>query len=716
MANKAVVRTEIRADTKHFEVHMKAAQKATDNVRKSQTRLDRQNGKLVKGFSKAAAAASVLHGPLNGVSGRLNAMATALRNSNIAWVAAGTAATLGAAAFTKAVGSLAEFEVQMKRVIAVQEATGYAAGFTGRQIHDMAQSIAADTLASVDGVMAAAAALGTFGSISGDTFERVLRASQDVAETMGTDMQGATIQLAKALEDPVKGLTALTRAGVTFTQETRNQIAAAMEFGRILEAQDIIMAQVESQLGGVGKAVSDDTLIGGWDLFTQRVQTFMRENFLVNDFLEFLKNSINNVNKALSSGLGNDELGRAYEQWSDALDKVQGLERQKNNPIQGFFVSDQQLNNAYRDLERADANYLAVRDKQLDQAAEDEKARQAGLAAQAKLDADSRLAAAEKIAKRHDAIDRKRAQALAKSQAGAAGGQWDSDNPQASAASAIAAESKRLEARIAANDAAFEKIAVAEQLHGAKVDEWRRNRDEVNANHVQEYENKVLAIKKKAAKDEEALKQRQIDLDKEKAEDDAAALKDHLSNLQTTASATSSMFDTVAGMYQEGSAAAMSFAVASRAASLIATGAKVAEGIGQAFADPTASTIYQKAAAVATATALGAQILAMARSSTGSRAFGGPAKPGSYWVGENGPEIVHFNQPAHVTKSSDAMGGGVTVNLIEDASRAGQQSIDEAGIISIAVASIRGELQRDIASGRGIFRQAEQQYGLTRAR
>jgi hypothetical protein len=219
--SKAVVRTYIEADTKHFVSHMKLAEKAANNTRKSQARLDRQNSTLVKGFSQAASAASVLHGPLNGVSGRLTAMATALRSTNLGFVALGAAATASSAAIVASVSSIAQFEVQMKRVIAVQEATGYSAGKTGEQIHQMAQSIAMDTLASVDGVMSAAAALGTFDTISGDTFERTLRVSQDVAEVMGTDITAAALQMGKAMSDPERGLTALTRSGVTFTEGTK---------------------------------------------------------------------------------------------------------------------------------------------------------------------------------------------------------------------------------------------------------------------------------------------------------------------------------------------------------------------------------------------------------------------------------------------------------------------------------------------------------------
>jgi phage-related protein len=63
--------------------------------------------------------------------------------------------------------------------------------------------------------------------------------------------------LGKALNDPLKGITALQRVGVTFTESQKEQVAAAMANNDILGAQKIILGEVEGQVGGVAEAAAD---------------------------------------------------------------------------------------------------------------------------------------------------------------------------------------------------------------------------------------------------------------------------------------------------------------------------------------------------------------------------------------------------------------------------------------------------------------------------
>jgi hypothetical protein len=65
--------------------------------------------------------------------------------------------------------------------------------------------------------------------------------------------------LGKALNDPTKGLTALSRAGVTFTEGQKDQVRALVASNDMLGAQKLIMAEVESQVGGVATATATAT-------------------------------------------------------------------------------------------------------------------------------------------------------------------------------------------------------------------------------------------------------------------------------------------------------------------------------------------------------------------------------------------------------------------------------------------------------------------------
>jgi hypothetical protein len=56
------------------------------------------------------------------------------------------------------------------------------------------------------------------------------------------------------LQDPIKGIAALAKSGVTFTKQEKKKIEALVESGNLLEAQNIILKAVEGQVGGTAAA------------------------------------------------------------------------------------------------------------------------------------------------------------------------------------------------------------------------------------------------------------------------------------------------------------------------------------------------------------------------------------------------------------------------------------------------------------------------------
>ena len=98
---------------------------------------------------------------------------------------------------------------------------------------------------------------------------------------------------------------------------------------------------------------------------------------------------------------------------------------------------------------------------------------------------------------------------------------------------------------------------------------------------------------------------------------------------------------------------------------------------------------------------------------SGSRQLGGQAQAGrSLLVGESGPEVLTMGAQSGFITPNSALGGNqssTTVNVIEDASRAGtqeSQQLDEQEIINIFVANISrgGQASRAIQSSFGITR------------
>ena len=103
----------------------------------------------------------------------------------------------------------------------------------------------------------------TFKSVSADAdkvggvFDRATKAAIDLAAAGFGSVTTNSIQLGKALEDPIKGLAALGKSGVTFTKEQKELIKTLVETGRVAEAQEIILKAVESQVGGTAEATAN---------------------------------------------------------------------------------------------------------------------------------------------------------------------------------------------------------------------------------------------------------------------------------------------------------------------------------------------------------------------------------------------------------------------------------------------------------------------------
>ena len=128
---------------------------------------------------------------------------------------------------------------------------GKTSGKTLAQLEEQAVALGEATTFDDEGIMEAQAALITFGAVSGDAFDRAIQASADFAAATGKDLTTATQMLGKALADPEAGLSRLTRAGIVFTEQQKEQVAALTAAGDTLGAQEVILAAFEARYAGV---------------------------------------------------------------------------------------------------------------------------------------------------------------------------------------------------------------------------------------------------------------------------------------------------------------------------------------------------------------------------------------------------------------------------------------------------------------------------------
>lgn len=163
----------------------------------------------------------------------------------------------GAFAVKGAIDSIRQQILAERKLEAVLKATGGAAGISAREIKKLASARQEVTNFGDEATISVAGVLATFKQIKGDQFKDTIVAIQDISSVMGTDMQSSAVQLGKALNDPITGLSALTRIGVSFTQEQKDQIKALQESGDIMGAQKIILAELKSEFGGAAEAMAD---------------------------------------------------------------------------------------------------------------------------------------------------------------------------------------------------------------------------------------------------------------------------------------------------------------------------------------------------------------------------------------------------------------------------------------------------------------------------
>ena len=146
----------------------------------------------------------------------------------------------------------------MKQVEAGIASTGGAAGYTSEQLKDMADDMGRLTATlNQDILQNVTAQLLTFTNITGKAFEEAQLAALNLSARMGTDLRSSAMMVGRALNDPIQGLTALSRAGVQFTNDQREAVKALIETGDAAGAQAIILQELETQFGGSAEAAGD---------------------------------------------------------------------------------------------------------------------------------------------------------------------------------------------------------------------------------------------------------------------------------------------------------------------------------------------------------------------------------------------------------------------------------------------------------------------------
>ncbi len=186
-------------------------------------------------------------------------------------IAFASGAFLGAAGLTATVRAgfdeLAQGAKVAAQTNAVIKSTGEIAGVTAKHVDDLGASLLRKSGIDDEVIKSGENLLLTFTNVrnvageGNDVFDQATRASLDLSVALGKDLNSSVLLVGKALQDPIRGMTALRRAGVALTEQQKDQVKALVESGRVMDAQKIILAELTKEFGG-SAAAAGKTLPG----------------------------------------------------------------------------------------------------------------------------------------------------------------------------------------------------------------------------------------------------------------------------------------------------------------------------------------------------------------------------------------------------------------------------------------------------------------------
>lgn len=190
---------------------------------------------------------------LSGLKGAIDSN----KESLLAMGAIAATAFAGIVSFaSKAIDSANESAKVQAQLNAVLTSTHQAAGLYIDDLNDQAKALQSMTTYSDEAVGGVQALLLTFTSISGPVVQQATGTILDMSTALHEDLQSASIQVGKALQDPINGITALRRVGVNFSDDQKAVIKQLVDTGQTAKAQQLILAELAKEFGGSAAAAA----------------------------------------------------------------------------------------------------------------------------------------------------------------------------------------------------------------------------------------------------------------------------------------------------------------------------------------------------------------------------------------------------------------------------------------------------------------------------
>lgn len=171
------------------------------------------------------------------------------------------AAVAGVGALTYGLKKCVDAAMENQKVVAqtnaVLKSTGGIAGVTADEVSNLATKYQNLTGMSDEVIQSGENMLLTFTKIGKDVFPEATETMLDMSVALGQDVKSSAIQLGKALQDPILGVTALRRVGVNFGEAEKEMIETMVEAGDIMGAQKFILQELRKEFGGSARAAGE---------------------------------------------------------------------------------------------------------------------------------------------------------------------------------------------------------------------------------------------------------------------------------------------------------------------------------------------------------------------------------------------------------------------------------------------------------------------------
>lgn len=231
--------------------------------------------------------------------------------------------------FASTITEATEAQTSLAQLNAALKSTGGAAGLSSEELQDYATQLQNITAYDDEAIQGAESLLLTFTNIKGDVFKDATATVLDMSQALGQDLKSSSVQLGKALNDPIQGISALSRVGVQFTDDQKKMIQEMVASGDTMGAQRVILDELNKEFGGSAEAFAN-TYAGKMQQFNNTLGNV--KETIGSALLPIMSDFMNNVMVPMLPTI--QAMADRFSDWMEGMRESESLKT-----IMGVFIN-----------------------------------------------------------------------------------------------------------------------------------------------------------------------------------------------------------------------------------------------------------------------------------------------------------------------------------------------------------------------------------------